>query len=575
MASAGRLRFGRPGTPAPPLPLTQTIAFGSPTRKGYGGSPCAYTGGGTLSIVSQVNNVSAPVSIFAIDGHNHLVYAWTGTTPAGSGAYGSAPPTVSAGPYTVEVTDGTYTSIITVPIDTYYYVAPHATNPNIDTTSVDQLKLTAQLTTLAYGEEIVLRDGVYNSAQLDTRIRRGALVGSWTGTWVPCAGSGPDWNIGHWTTPNWVIIRAENPGQAYNKRMTVEGVTQNNQYLSFRDIIFNRVNNAGTTSVSTGQVALASSAKIVDFQDCSFLGDPAAAPVPAETNSVSGIVGSVGTEYLTISGCTFDYLSMAVSSFGPHVATTRNVYSRIYVDCLSYADGYDLSSSWEFMIDKRIATTASPTHGDFYQMNATLLPAGTYDGFVWVGNVMVRGSGTAGKEDGQGPFGNPATTASGVIYTGMYIRGNTYIGTMSRGISPANATAPDISFNTVVQDIPENYLTPDESNIINWNGIGGTIGYNVASGAIQDEGYPTPGTVPSPSTFTGSVIINNTLPDYETAFVNPQVGTANVSLAQVAADWAMLENGALDKDETGFTYNVGSLGTGYVDVINRTTNFPI
>lgn len=570
MAGAGRLRFGRPA--GPPLPLTQTVAFGSPTRKGYGGSPCRYTGVGTLSIVSQVNNIGASVSIFAIDGHNHLVYAWTGTTPAGSGAYGSAPPTVSAGPYTVEVTDGTYTSIITVPIDTYYYVAPHNTTPNADTNASNQLKLTAQLSGLAFGDHIILRDGEYNPTQTDWRIQRNTLTGSWTGVWTDPAGSGPTWNKGYWTDANWVVIRAENPLEAEVYQLGCDGFVSQNQYFSFRDIKFVGRNITGTSSGATGQFRMTNSAKIVDLQDCVFQGDRTLVN-PGNNEQESGIVGAAGNDYLTVTRCTFDWLAVGMWPVGPHIAIDQCTFTNIFNQCINFTNSYLTSVTWCFMINKKLAVIPPPNdvHGDYIQYISTTMSAGDYGPRLTVGNIMARGEGTVDWEDGQGIFSNAGTTPAGVKFNNSYNRGNIYIGQFSRGISLGDEVDIDISFNTIVTDTGGNGVaSPDPALISNENGTRGVIQYNAVTESCSDDDPVTP------STFTNNAVsIGDALADYQDYFAAPTLGEDNVSLAQIVAAWSMLVGGPLDKDVSGYPYNIGAAGTGYVDFANRTTNFPI
>lgn len=102
-------------TPSSTFPATQTIPFGAKTLTGYGAHLMGYTGDGTISITSQKDASNADVTIFQI-GQNAL--SWKGA----SANYGTAPPASLNGPYTVVVTDGSYSSTITVNViaDAYH-----------------------------------------------------------------------------------------------------------------------------------------------------------------------------------------------------------------------------------------------------------------------------------------------------------------------------------------------------------------------------------------------------------------------------------------------------------------------
>jgi len=139
------------------LPATQTVNFGAKTRRGHGGHKLNYAGTGTISITSQKDAATADVTLFAINGYKELVLA---------GTYGTAPPTLTGGPYTVVVTDGTYSSTVTVPILSGKFHA--AVNPANDTetsgTTSHQVAAILKLGTgVSYGDEILLRDGQYGA----------------------------------------------------------------------------------------------------------------------------------------------------------------------------------------------------------------------------------------------------------------------------------------------------------------------------------------------------------------------------------------------------------------------------
>jgi len=181
------LPFG--GSVQPPLPLTQTISFGAKTLTGHGAHLLGYMGSGTLSITSQKDASNADVTLFQM-GQNGMSWRGASTT------YGSAAPAVLNGPYTVVVTDGTYNSTVTVNIIANAFTIREMTASGANggrwatdsmytvdgtaTSGPTQLRTLLQNATLARGDTIWCRDGIFNptSAEVRMRIRVGGYSGS-------------------------------------------------------------------------------------------------------------------------------------------------------------------------------------------------------------------------------------------------------------------------------------------------------------------------------------------------------------------------------------------------------------
>lgn len=178
------------------LPPTQTVNFGVKTLVGYGGSPMGYSNPAVLgvsrfiTILSQVDASSNPVSIFQIDDRQQLV------TKNGAGAYGALWSAPANGPYTVVVTDGVGVSTITVSIlantSTIREMTSAAngcavncevTNPDGGTGAFNfaasQISgVLASSTILAGGETVIARSGFFNPSGLLYRLRPPAT--GWT-----------------------------------------------------------------------------------------------------------------------------------------------------------------------------------------------------------------------------------------------------------------------------------------------------------------------------------------------------------------------------------------------------------
>lgn len=174
-----------------PFPAAQTITWGAKTLTGHGAHLLNYTGVGTLSIVSQRDASNADSSPLWQIGQNGL--SWRGA----SATYASAAPASLNGPYTVVVTDGTYSSTVTVNVlanafsiremtavanggrwatDSMYTVDGTATS------GPTQLRTLLLGTTLVRPDTIWCRDGIFNPTSADVRMR--IKAGGYTGTGV-------------------------------------------------------------------------------------------------------------------------------------------------------------------------------------------------------------------------------------------------------------------------------------------------------------------------------------------------------------------------------------------------------
>lgn len=171
--------FGSGQAPVSPLPPTQTITFGAKTRTGHGAHLLGYTGSGTLSIASG-------------NGSGHWQIGQNALSPKGAGGYGTAGPAFS-GPYTLVVTDGTYSSTVTINIVADAFTIREMTSVantgrwatdsmyTVDAANAHQIRTLAAGAILTLGDTIYCRDGTLNPTGLNMTIRPAV---SYSGTGV-------------------------------------------------------------------------------------------------------------------------------------------------------------------------------------------------------------------------------------------------------------------------------------------------------------------------------------------------------------------------------------------------------
>ena len=537
---------------SPILPATQTVAFGALTRAGGGGHALAYTGSGTLSILS-----GDPSGHWAIR-NNMLV-------PAGS--YGAAPPAL-AGPYTLSIGDGTATSTVTINIEPN---VAHVNQDSGDTSGGNQLRTLVNATTaiLRYGDAIKLRTGmVWNPNQGNWALRKGAAWGQRSGG--PVAPTTD-------TDPGFVTITSESPLGAQIASMTIEGVTVRDQYLRFTSIDFYR---PAIIQDAVNQYALLGSTGPSGTEPCWLLVDnckvrssfyPGTTEPTASNqgNICSGIkfngqLASLATRgHIWVQDNLCSDLGDGIVVQGIDCIVRRNTVQRTWRDdidfaCHASAPGKSLCDE-NFLVDKKKALPATGIHPDGIQFDFTGWPAGTYIGPKFRKNVLARGQGTSGREDRQGIFMSPSGgTPAGVWFTDVEMTDNIYIGCPpGAGFTFLRCIDPILRNNTELRDQQnDDGGSTIEPKVVMRECDGGTIDRNILhlktgqaiSTAIDQQSPVNPTTV-------GASNVYLTPPNYPSAFVapvyNPLASVAAVMAAFAAkssgpANFSGLYSGALD-----------------------------
>lgn len=559
------------GGSQPNLPATQTISFGAKTLRGHGGHDLRYPGVGTLSITSGNGS-----GFWAIDSRNHLVLA---------GTYDAAPPSLSVGngSYVLTIGDKTVSSVVTINVVAYEYsVRPVPTGTNADTASSFQLRTVINSgSSVNFGDVIRIRDGtVYNDDQsLDMRLRKGSQFTQ--------RGGGPAAPAAYGDS-GWVTITAEGPLGATIRRLTVEGNTVANHYIRFTGLRFERFNTAAATGSALQPLIVNSTgrSKWLRIDNCLIKSRLETGTVGTTTNlcgglsfalrqAVNGVTDAAdlaATGNFYVRDNTFEDLYDGIVMNGSKIEVIGNTFTRVWNDCMK-GTYVDWTIHWNRMINKPYGDGG--LHGDFFQLIQNQMVAGTYLGGTFNCNIMVRGEGRPGFADGQGVFAGNDTTP-GLVFTGVSVDGNVYVGTFVNGICLESAKDARVRWNTIICD--RGATSPNAATMINL--AGGNDGGEVRFNAITSTSTTMVGTITGapqvspPSVVTPNVIGLDTDPEYAAAFASPAYEADNNTLAKVLANWAMKPGGSLDMATTGYAAHCGAVGTGYVDYVNRTVSFP-
>lgn len=558
------------------LPAIQTVEFGEKTRRGHGGHDLRYLGTNALSIAA--GNAG---SVWTINADNQLVLA---------GSYGAAPPALS-GPYTLTVTDGVLTSTVTVPIIPHRYdVRPV---PATDTATSFQLRAVVQLgSAVNFGDEIVIRDGtVYGdlgagAAPLALSIRKLSASGQFTqrsgGPAAPThsAWSPPNYRGATIDDAGWVKIRSESPLGATIRQLQLDPSQVAAQYIKFEGVRFERFNPTGTNGAATSAFTMATGVySWVAFKACEvssrvepgayFNGGIATADFYNDNTRISNIASGLRFPAPTSGAPSNIYLYDnylhdlydGVVRAGDVFELSGNVFQRVWDDCQKGRATNGLSS-WNVCLDKLYGDGG--LHGDYFQEQWAGAAAGAYVGTQYIGNVMFLGAHRPGFGGGQGVFVDDAP--SGVFISGIQVRGNLYVDGAARGVSLRGSEDALVTHNTLAQD-QSGTLAPDRPSIFFSYGKGGVVQDNVVCTASSGAVTTIPNT--TPTTPLASVARNHgaTPGDYAANFDGAVYGAQ--TLAAILAGWAMKVGGPLDQ-----AINIGAVGTGYVDYVNRTTSFP-
>ena len=461
------------GGPTVPLPATQTISFGAKTRTGHGAHLLGYTGSGTLSITSG-------------NGSGHWQISQNALSPKGAGAYGTAGPTF-AGPYTLIVTDGTYSSTVTINIvANAAHIREMASVANGGRWATDSVYTvdgtgsggTHQLRTifagsiLARGDTVWCRDGTLDPTTSGLRVRPAA---SYTGS-------------GLITVRSETVDSSDDEHGMPNRKhgfklrsLTWDSTTSGDVFfpVEMRDLWFEPNGNAAIRCTGYNSAGWG-----VSHVNCRFnAGADLASPALCDGVFVRGNA----TDAVDLSYCTFTNLGRAIT------VTQNGGAPRTTAATVKWNDGFLLFEDFiqdsgagtivEYNFCRDFVTGGSGVHPDFYQHTGA--PDGsTFDGPTIRYNSCVLNLGVATYSAQL--FFLEDSVGTGRL-TNVQIKWNTGVSQHANGIVLNRTTSPDIRFNTVLSVVGGDIGSgsPVQVNISvpsGKGGTGGTFTYNVSNG---------------------------------------------------------------------------------------------
>lgn len=534
------------------------VEFGEKTRRGHGGYDV-----GVGTTISSGNTGSA----WTVNAAGKLVIA---------GTYGAAPPAM-AFPYTLGLSNGAELEIAGVP--NAFSIAPDAT----DSGATNQLNGVLNSGSVNYGDTIIQRDGTtfglndsgdINDLPKMLAISIGAGISFGVRSGGPSAPTHQGWSAPNFrgTThdlPGWVTVRPETPLGAASTRWEISGNAKTDQYLKFDGIDWISYNVGKATSASTAALWVRADSgtgtqavKWVAVTNCRFR----SRIEPGSEAMMTAILfkqtaNQSGNFYVYDN--VFDTVYNGVVRQGHTVEIVGNDMRYAYNDAVK-GIVFNGLHTWNIIRDKTFVGSA---HGDYFQEQWETVAPGTYQGSVYIGNIMYIGDHSApGQVGGQGVFISGAQ--EGVIIDGIIVKGNVYVDAMVRGISITRGRNPDVQHNVIIKDQADTYPVGTPRVIFSQT-TGGVAKNNTiwASGASGPTLIDTSEGTVTPPTDTGNYAVNNG--DIPAAYAAPVFGP-DYTVDQLRSAFTSKIGGPLDT-----TPGKGlGVGAAYVDFVNRTTSFP-
>lgn len=501
------------GVTAPPVVTAETVDFGAKTLINSGdyaltasGSPTSWniTGG---SASSQYN----------IDNNGVLTSAVANPT---------------GGTLTVTATNAAGTSpaeTITInSIANAYSVAP--------STSETQLEQATEAAGLALGDSVLLRSGNYNQAQADRRTKRTAAP---TGTW---GGS------------NYVVVTKHTGATPVIWRWVVDASGGSGAYFNFYQLDFEGKNDGVHSGSAAGLIMFINSCNDCSVEECDFTAPDV---TPSTVNLANHVyIAGASSSGMVVKNNTMHSAYDGISIIGPNSVVEGNIATSIWNDCVKASDPFnDSSISWNTFYDKKYGDGG--LHGDFIQGNFSGATAGTLDNITVGGNLLFRGNGTSGQQDGQGIF----MSDHAVDMDNFTCEGNMYVGTFANGILANQLTNSTIRNNVALMD-GANATVSSKTQIWTSDSVSNTVvENNIANDYNNGSG----------TTATNNITeALNTLVAYQAYFDNPKFGGDTASRAAFIANYSIKSGSAPDLADP----KQGAAGTGYIDYTLETINIP-
>jgi hypothetical protein len=535
------------GSGAPAI-ANQTIEFGRKTRSGAGGGELVTTGGavetitlGTRTVGSDhfIVSVTEPHTIVPnLNGPTDATYTWTGCTATNS--VGTSP---------------TFTLTITTIANAW------------SVRTAAQLTTAGQHTSLALGDQILLRSGTYNATQINTQgiSRSTAPSGVWSAPTLYDAAQ-PDRGY-DLDTGNFVVITPHTGASPVIARFRLNGANGGVKYFRFTGLTFTNPTLAATSSAVREFGALAiDNCQYNAVDNCTFTSN-ADIEDAADGNVASGITMAIGANsgYTYIYDNVFHDVWTAISgaAIGNHYVG-NDIY-RFFGDGVTFKPADDILFSWNKVYHIQVPDIAG--HQDFLQWNDSANTADV-DNMRIIGNRMwagdVRDGGAAAGLTGQGYFGDDLDPP--YFYTNTVFAGNMGVFAQVNPFAVARWQGAKVYNNTIVMDdaYGSNKSFQFGATAADRGCDACLVGYNVYHGFAETN---TIGAHTLTDNITADVTAGSGATSYAALFDNPQ---SLENITDPAVNFAIKAGSAAAVLST----KAGAAGTGYVNYTTRETSFP-
>lgn len=549
------------------FPATQTINFRNRTLAGHGGHDLGYVGTATVWIESGNTG-----NVWTIDANKHLVIV---------GSYGTTPAVAPSGSYSLVITDGTYSTTATVNVVDYGFTV----RPTPPSASGLQLQTAIQNTALRFGDCIDMRPGVYNPAETRITCRRTTPISQRT---VPTTGpAAPTQPYHEWITDisakdGWVTIQPEIAGTVELRFIELAIETYQDWYLRFTGLILRRLKPTGSYTLG-GSIYVNSFNGIkqygylqFDNLDCLSSGRPDCKVSTNQNHSLFFFDNYFDQGQLTCYASDSWIIGNEMENVGSSSDCIRHSMFKETRDCFL---------AFNFLHNKIRGTSnqhADGVQGDWSGGNAPNLISGDYEGYYGIGNIIVSADdpGT-GTYDMQGIFdGDTISTARlKIIHVGEIIATTRF----GNGITQSNAINSIFANCTLIHDqttstgSPPRVRMDNEGSACDYitikNCVAGTTPSLPDTSLDSVTGLPNHQPMgPIPNLTQTNNIWTAGYSSASTYYAAPVYGASLQTIEDVLTAFAPKSGGPLLPG--GGAENIGAIGTGYINHLNRTVTVP-
>lgn len=217
-----------------------------------------------------------------------------------------------------------------------------------------ELEAAAESTSVAFGDEIVLRAGIYNPSKTDRRIRR------------------PSDPTGTWDGSNYVVIKSEGIADAVIRRLSVDAQIHADAYLRFTNLSFD----CDLNGVDETALRVIGGVGHILIDTCFFSGTANPARINSSDLCDGILVNNASANNILIHDNLFTDVDRPVALQGPDHELLRNTMERFWGDGAQFIDPCPrLKANYNVLKNKRSGyrelSIVSVTEGATTQIEVT------------------------------------------------------------------------------------------------------------------------------------------------------------------------------------------------------------